>query len=62
MGRWLRDILDAGADTRTLIKDLADVFRRMMWIAAGANLGGSDDLKPLAKQLMRPAGGPPFSI
>jgi len=46
----LRDILDAGADTRTLIKDLADVFRRMMWAAAGADLGGSGELAPLAKQ------------
>lgn len=32
----LRDMISAGADTRVLIHDLADVFRRMMWISAGA--------------------------
>jgi DNA polymerase III gamma/tau subunit len=32
----LRDMIGAGADTRVLMGDLADVFRRMMWIAAGA--------------------------
>lgn len=35
----LRAVLDAGADTKTLIKDLADVFRRMMWLCTGADLG-----------------------
>jgi DNA polymerase-3 subunit gamma/tau len=33
----LRALLDAGADTRALIKDLADIFRRMMWLSAGAD-------------------------
>lgn len=32
----LRDMIGAGADTRVLIHDLADMFRRMMWISAGA--------------------------
>ncbi len=42
----LRVLIDAGADTRTLIKDLADIFRRMMWIAAGA--GAEEQDKELA--------------
>lgn len=45
----LRDILDAGADTRTLIKDLADVFRRMMWLSTGADIEADERLKPLAE-------------
>lgn len=46
----LRSILDAGADTRALIKDLADVFRRMMWLGTGADMQDTDEqLKPLAK-------------
>lgn len=32
----LREMISAGADTRVLIHDLADLFRRMMWITAGA--------------------------
>ncbi len=45
----LRALLSAGADTRALIKDLADVFRRMMWLAAGADAEEDDaDLKVLA--------------
>ncbi len=45
----LRGLLTAGADTRALIKDLADVFRRMMWLAAGADAEEDDaDLKALA--------------
>ena len=39
----LRAILDAGADTRALIKDLADVFRRMMWQSAGAKSEDADE-------------------
>ncbi|MGI5849178.1 MAG: DNA polymerase III subunit gamma/tau [Christensenellales bacterium] len=47
----LRAILDAGADTRTLIKEIADIFRRMMWICAGSDLKDTDErLKPLAKR------------
>jgi DNA polymerase III gamma/tau subunit len=43
-------LLDAGADTRTLIKDLADIFRRMMWLSAGAETEEQDEiLKPMAK-------------
>lgn len=46
----LRALLDAGADTRTLIKDLADIFRRMMWLSAGADSDEQDNsLKPLAE-------------
>lgn len=45
----LRALLDAGADTRALIKDLADIFRRMMWLAAGADAEEDDaELKILA--------------
>ena len=32
----LREIINGGADTRVLIHDLADLFRRLMWITAGA--------------------------
>ncbi|MDD5018017.1 MAG: DNA polymerase III subunit gamma/tau, partial [Eubacteriales bacterium] len=47
----LREILDAGADTRALIKDLADVFRRLMWLCAGADMEDTDErLKPLAER------------
>jgi DNA polymerase III gamma/tau subunit len=46
----LRALLDAGADTRTLIKDIADIFRRMMWLSAGADADEQDaKLKPLAQ-------------
>ena len=46
----LLSILDAGADTRALIKDLADIFRRMMWLSTGADIEETDErLKPLAK-------------
>jgi len=45
----LRSLLDSGADTRTLIKDLADVFRRMLWISAGAD--ADPELEPLIKSL-----------
>lgn len=45
----LRNILDAGADTRTLIKDLAGIFRRMMWIAAGAGTDADEKFIPLAE-------------
>jgi DNA polymerase-3 subunit gamma/tau len=45
----LRALLDAGADTRALIKDLADIFRRMMWLSVGADAGEDDvELKALA--------------
>ncbi len=47
----LRTLLDAGADTRALIKDLADIFRRMMWLAAGADAADDDgELNTLAEQ------------
>jgi len=47
----LRALLDAGADTRALIKDLADIFRRMMWLAAGADAEEDDEmLKTLAEK------------
>jgi len=47
----LRALLLSGADTRVLIHDLADVFRRMMWISAGAAADeADDDLKALTKQ------------
>ncbi|MBT7123346.1 MAG: hypothetical protein HN948_10100, partial [Clostridia bacterium] len=45
----LRHIIDSGADTRALIGDLADVFRAMMWLAAGADIEADESLKPLAK-------------
>ena len=52
----LRALLDAGADTRALIKDLADIFRRMMWLAAGADDGDDDgDLKALAERFGKAA-------
>ena len=38
----LRELLLSGADTRVLIHDLADVFRRMMWISAGAAADEAD--------------------
>lgn len=45
----LRALLDLGADTRTLIKDIADIFRRMMWLSAGADEEEQDaKLMPLA--------------
>ena len=37
----LASLLMAGADTRALIKDLAESFRRMMWLSVGA--GDPDD-------------------
>lgn len=53
----LRALLDAGADTRTLIKDLADIFRRMMWISAGAGADEQDKrLKSLADSFGKNAG------
>lgn len=45
----LRVLLDAGADTRMLIKDLADIFRRIMWASAGADAEEDKELKPLAE-------------
>ena len=46
----LRGMISAGADTRVLIHDLADIFRRMMWITAGASQGEADTpLAALAK-------------
>jgi DNA polymerase-3 subunit gamma/tau len=46
----LRGLLVGGADTRVLINDLADVFRRMMWISAGAAPEEADlELAALAK-------------
>ena len=45
----LRSIIDSGADTRALIKDLADVFRRMMWISSGAKTEGFAELEVYAK-------------
>ncbi len=45
----LRALIDLGADTRTLIKDIADIFRRMMWLSAGAGANEQDEkLMPLA--------------
>ena len=44
----LRSIIDSGADTRALIKDLADVFRRMMWISSGAETQSFAELKEFA--------------
>ena len=41
----LRTIIDSGADTRALINDLADVFRRMMWISSGAETQSFEELK-----------------
>ena len=47
----LRALLDAGADTRTLIRDLADIFRRMTWLSAGAAAQEADEpLKAFAAQ------------
>ena len=46
----LRDILDAGADTRALIKDLAELFRHIMWAAAGAGESEDERIAALAKQ------------
>ena len=52
----LRTILDAGADTRTLIKDLADMFRRMMWLSVGADTDETDErLVPLAQRFGKTA-------
>lgn len=46
----LREMISAGADTRVLIHDLADLFRRMMWITAGATPEEADiPLAALAK-------------
>jgi DNA polymerase III gamma/tau subunit len=46
----LRAMLLSGADTRVLIGELADIFRRMMWIGAGAAPEEADAaLAPLAK-------------
>ena len=46
----LRSMLLSGADTRVLIGELADIFRRMMWISAGAAPEEADAaLTPLAK-------------
>ncbi len=44
----LRSIIDSGADTRALIKDLADIFRRMMWISSGAETRSFAELKDFA--------------
>ncbi len=38
----LREIILSGADTRTLIKDLAEIFRNMMWICTGAETADID--------------------
>ena len=43
----LSSLLQGGADTRALIKDLADTFRRMMWLSVGAS--GEDDIGGLEK-------------
>ena len=52
----LKALLDAGADTRALIKDLADIFRRMMWLAAGADADEDDaELKTLAEKFGKAA-------
>jgi len=52
----LRVILDAGADTRTLIKDLADMFRRMMWLSVGADTDESNiQLIPMAQRFGKDA-------
>jgi DNA polymerase III gamma/tau subunit len=52
----LRAILDAGADTRTLIKDLADIFRRIMWLSVGADSDEPDEqLIPLAQRFGKAA-------
>ena len=52
----LRTILDAGADTRTLIKDLADIFRRMMWLSVGADADEADAaLMPMAQRFGKTA-------
>ena len=45
----LRSIIDSGADTRALVKDLAEVFRRMMWISSGAETQGFEELKEYAQ-------------
>lgn len=46
----LREIFEAGADTRTLIKDLAEAFRSMMWLSTGAKMKDEDEkLKAQAK-------------
>ena len=53
----LRELLVSGADTRVLIHDLADVFRRMMWISAGAAPDEADEaLKAITKQYGKAAG------
>jgi len=46
----LAALLGAGADTRALIKDLGEAFRRMMWLSVGA--GNEDDggLKAMAER------------
>ncbi len=45
----LRNIIDSGADTRALIGDLANVFRQLMWISAGADADADEQMKALAK-------------
>ncbi len=44
----LASLLNAGADTRALIKDLAEAFRKMMWLAVGAGDASDSSLKPMA--------------
>ncbi len=52
----LRGLLQSGADTRVLIGELADMFRRMMWIGAGAAPEEADAaLAPLAKSFGKAA-------
>ena len=52
----LRAVIDAGADTRTLIKDLADTFRRLMWLSVGADTDEADEpLVPMAQRFGKEA-------
>ncbi len=44
----LSALLSAGADTRALIKDLAEAFRTMMWLAVGAGEADDSGLKEMA--------------
>lgn len=45
----LSSLLMAGADTRALIKDLAETFRRMMWLSVGAGDIDDSGLEQMAK-------------
>ncbi len=46
----LAALLSAGADTRALIKDLSEAFRKMMWLSVGAGDADHTGLEEMAKR------------